>query len=335
MGSQPAGPLANVWLSQFEPIIKDTAKIFKRYVDDIIRSIKKSQISAKLEEINNLHPNLKFTIEIEKDCRIAFLDLEIINTNGSLSSTWYRKPSDTGLVLNYHALAPVCYKRSVVAGFIHRIHRSCSTWENFHQSLVLAKETLEKNQYPPEFYDPIICDTINKIMSQKGTAHEPPSNEREAVATPKHLYRIQYRGRATDNYVKRLRAANAPIQPVITLRKLRSFLPSLKEAVPTALANFVVYQISCPSCSACYVGWTHRHLTIRFGEHRTRKAGPIAQHFMKCLKRTAAWDDIKILCKTTRGIPFLQTLEALYIRELKPSLNTRDEFTSRELLLKF
>ena len=80
MGSQPAGPLANVWLSQFEPIIKDTAKIFKRYVDDIIRSIKKSQISAKLEEINNLHPNLKFTIEIEKDCRIAFLDLEIINT---------------------------------------------------------------------------------------------------------------------------------------------------------------------------------------------------------------------------------------------------------------
>jgi len=35
------------------------------------------------------------------------------------------------------------------------------------------------------------------------------------------------------------------------------------------------------------------------------------------------------------GIPFLQTLEALYIREIKLSLNTRGEFTSRELLLKF
>jgi len=35
------------------------------------------------------------------------------------------------------------------------------------------------------------------------------------------------------------------------------------------------------------------------------------------------------------GIPFLQTLEVLYIREIKPLLNTRDEFTSREPLLKF
>jgi len=45
MGSPTAGPLANIW-SQFEPIIKYTAKIFKRYVDDIIRSIKKIQIVA-------------------------------------------------------------------------------------------------------------------------------------------------------------------------------------------------------------------------------------------------------------------------------------------------
>ena len=67
------------------------------------------------------------------------------------------------------------------------------------------------------------------------------ANEGNVAATPKHLYRIQYRGKDTDSYVKRLRVANAPIQPVITLRKLRSYLPPLKEAVPKALANFVVY----------------------------------------------------------------------------------------------
>ena len=160
------------------------------------------------------------------------------------------------------------------------------------------------------------------------------TNSNETTAS-KHLYRVQYRGKVTDCYVKRLRAANAPIQPVITLRKLRSFLPSLKEPVPKELTNLVIYKIQCPSCPACYVGWTNRHITTRFGEHRTRKAGPVRRHFEQCVQRKADWGDIEILCKTNRCIPFLQTLEALFIRECRPSLNTRDEYTSRELLIKF
>ena len=175
MGSQPAGPLANIWLSQFEPAIKDSAKIFERYVDDIIRSINKHNIAEKLREINSLHPNLKFTLEVEEDGKIAFLDLKVINNNGTLSTTWYRKPSDTGLILNYHAIAPVCYKRSVVSGFIHRIYRSCSSWQNFHESLLLAKDILEKNQYPPEFYDPIISNTIDQLKSAETATNNPPA----------------------------------------------------------------------------------------------------------------------------------------------------------------
>lgn len=38
-----------------------------------------------------------------------------------LSSTWYNKPTDTGLILNYHALAPRRFKQSVVSGFLHPI----------------------------------------------------------------------------------------------------------------------------------------------------------------------------------------------------------------------
>ena len=261
----------------------------------------------------------------------------IINNNGCLSTTWYRKPSDTGLVLNFHAMDPLCYKRSVVAGFIHRIYRSCSSWETFHQSVVLAKDILEKNQYPPEFYDPIINTTIEKLICPATSETNQASASREPAeqSAPEHLYRIQYRGKTTDSYVKRLRTACAPIQPVIMLRKLRSFLPSLKQSVPMKLTNLVVYKIKCPSCPACYVGWTNRHITTRFGEHCSRKAGPVRSHFQQCAKRKATWDNIEILCKTTRSIPFLQTLEALYIREHKPSLNTRDEYTSRELLIKF
>jgi len=150
---------------------------------------------------------------------------------------------------------------------------------NFHQSLILAKEILEQNQYPAEFYDPIISNTIDKLKSATTTTNQPVSATEPVATTPKHLYRIQYRGKATDNYVKKLREANAPIQPVITLRKLRSFLPSLKEPVSSKLATLLVYKIKCPSCPACYVGWTNRHLTTRFGEHCSKRAGPVRRHF--------------------------------------------------------
>ena len=141
--------------------------------------------------------------------------------------------------------------------------------ENFYQSLIRAKDILKKNQYPPEFYDQIISTTIDKLKGSVMPEADPPTNTNEPSA-PKHLYRIQYRGRVTDSYVKRLRAADAPIQPVITLRKLRLFLPSLKEPVPKELTNLLIFKIQCPSCPACYVGWTNRHLTTRFGEHCTR-----------------------------------------------------------------
>ena len=41
MGTKPAPPLANVWLAKYEPEIRDDAKIFDRYMDDIIRDIKR------------------------------------------------------------------------------------------------------------------------------------------------------------------------------------------------------------------------------------------------------------------------------------------------------
>ena len=44
MGSPPASPLSNIWLSKYEPAKKDDAKLFERYMDDILRTIKESPI---------------------------------------------------------------------------------------------------------------------------------------------------------------------------------------------------------------------------------------------------------------------------------------------------
>ena len=114
MESPPAPPLTNIWLSKYEPNISDDAKLFENYMDDIVRTIKVDLIENKLVEINSLNPKLKFTLEVPRNKKLSFLDMCIEHNNNNLSSTWYCKPTDTGLVLNFHALAPKRYKRSVV-----------------------------------------------------------------------------------------------------------------------------------------------------------------------------------------------------------------------------
>ena len=91
-------------------------------------NIKSAQINEKLREINNIHPSLKFTIERESDNSLP-LDMRIHhNCDGNLVSTWHSKVTDTFLIMNYYTLASDKYKRSVVAGMIHRIIRACSTY---------------------------------------------------------------------------------------------------------------------------------------------------------------------------------------------------------------
>ena len=73
------------------------------YIDDGLCSIHRDCIDDHLKLMNNLHTSLKFTCEKEKYGKLPFLDMAICNHGGKLSSYWYRKPTDTGLTLNFHA----------------------------------------------------------------------------------------------------------------------------------------------------------------------------------------------------------------------------------------
>ena len=95
------------------------------------------------------------------------------------------------------------------------------------------------------------------------------------------------------------------------------------------LKSGVVYKIVCPSCTACYVGETARHLQFRFKEH-IQKPGPMRSHLSQC-NTTLSEKDIDILQSSSRGETYLLTLEALHQRELKPTINTKEEYRSREL----
>ena len=142
---------------------------------------------------------------------------------------------------------------------------------------------------------------------------------------------IQYRGKCTEDYARALHKCKAPCTIVMTLRKLKTVLPSLKPSVDKMFKSGVVYKIMCSRCKACYVGQTSRHLQSRFNEHK--RGGPVKIHLNECNVNINE-ENVDILQTTSRGENHLLTLEALNIREIKPSINTKDEYRSRELTIK-
>ena len=228
MGSPPAPHLANGWL------IMGESKLYYRYMDDILKEEKRTNVEKKLEENNSLH-------------QLPVLDMKILHDpeTGRPESTWYSKPTDTGLIMNFHAPAHKRYKRSVVSGFVYRIHHTCSSWNLFHESLEKAKRILERNQYPPAFYEPIIKQALGTIIGASA-GPSPDSQPSENQTSEKVPIMVQYPGKCTENYARVLHKINAPCVVVMMLPKLKTVLPSLNPAIEKMSRSRVVYEIRCP-----------------------------------------------------------------------------------------
>jgi hypothetical protein len=62
--------------------------------------------------------------------------------------------------------------------------------------------------------------------------------------------------------------------------------------------------------------------------------GPVGKHIIECTSSELSMDHVTVVTTTTKSNYFLMTLEALVIDQLKPNLNTKDEYRSRALVIK-
>ena len=102
---------------------------------------------------------------------------------------------------------------------------------------------------------------------------------------------IQYRGVITDRFVQRLKETGAPIKPKLTLRKIKTVMPSLKQKVDKVVTSNLIYKFKCPNCQVSYVGMTTRHLCTRVNEHRNYKGeqAVIRSHTQESGKGSNRW----------------------------------------------
>ena len=70
--------------------------LYKRYVDNCLLTVKKEKIEEILSSFNTYNNNLQFTIELETNNSINFLDLQLIRTNNKIITNWFRKSTASG-----------------------------------------------------------------------------------------------------------------------------------------------------------------------------------------------------------------------------------------------
>ena len=83
--------------------------------------------------------------------RSAFLDINInVDGNKQLKGGLYQNPTDTGTGKSFRSCLPLQYKRIIIKDVEHRVFRSTSRWEFYHDSRMINRQQWKKNQYPEE-----------------------------------------------------------------------------------------------------------------------------------------------------------------------------------------
>ena len=81
-----------------------------------------------LDTLNHCHPSAKFTMEVERNASLPFIGVELLNLAPRIKTTFYVKPTNTGLLLHYQSRVDNRYKRSLVTTMLDRAYRISSDW---------------------------------------------------------------------------------------------------------------------------------------------------------------------------------------------------------------
>ena len=153
IGSPVSPIMANIYMDAFEnraiPTALHTPRMWKRYIDDTF-VIHQSHKEEFFRRINTVDPSIQFTVEESKDYgSIPFLDTIITpETDGTLTTGVYRKPTHTDLYLLWDSNHNLAAKYSVIKTLTHRAHTIYSTLNLLENDLQHLEEVLGQCKYP-------------------------------------------------------------------------------------------------------------------------------------------------------------------------------------------
>ncbi|XP_036344076.1 uncharacterized protein LOC118753307 [Rhagoletis pomonella] len=151
MGSPASPVIADIvmeeLLTNFEKDSDNKQRLLTKYVDDVFAIIKTETMDKMLNTLNNYNKTIKFTIEIERDGQLPYLDTLIIRKNNIITFDWYKKPTASGRLINFNSKHEKKAILNTASNFIRRV-LSISDQIYHTKNITIIKEILGRNEFP-------------------------------------------------------------------------------------------------------------------------------------------------------------------------------------------
>lgn len=262
MGSPASPSLAIIAvdyvISKALELLEFEVPVFKAYVDDLFTAVPRDQVDLTLNKFNSIDNDIQFTVEIENDRCLPYLDVLIWRSpGGELITTWYNKPFSSGRILNFNSNHPLSQKLGVAQGFLNRAIR-LSHELKVEFSVNKVKKLLSMNGFPESVIRKCEITTKERIrMNLKSNT----GNMQWSFCKFPYINTLSARISSI------FRQTNCKLV-FYNLSKIKLLYSQLKDKVGNDDKSCLVYKIPC-SCDKVYVGQTKQKLKSRMRQHMT------------------------------------------------------------------
>lgn len=267
MGSPISSVIAQLVMEHVEKQIiakLDTDILFyKRYVDDCLLAIPRDSEQQVLDTFNSFHHKLQFTLEVEKNRQINFLDLTLIRENNHIHTKWYTKSVSSGRYLNYNSEHHKIHKKNVITAIIDRSIK-LTTAKYRQETINKAKNLLSINGYPPHLINSITKRRVHAFYNSLNRGVLSQSSE------PLKYSSIPYVNGLSEKLEHIFQHHNISITHK-SHNHVKQFFTKLKSKTPKMKQTHIVYKIPCEDCNKVYIGQSLQYLQERIKAHKYAK----------------------------------------------------------------
>ncbi|XP_060523582.1 uncharacterized protein LOC132700362 [Cylas formicarius] len=321
MGVSISSAIAQIVLEDLEESVLSNAlfdiPFFYRYVDDCITAIPKNKQHEILQLFNSYHQKLQFTIEIESQSKINFLDLTLHNLKKGIKTEWYTKVTWSSRYVNFNSQHPISQKKSVIIGLADRAIK-LSDPDFREKSITKAKQALKLNNYPERLINTIFKKRIHLFYNQ--TKQKSNTQQKQK----KNYLSLPYIPSMSENFSKIFMNHNITIAHK-GYNLVKNIFSKLKDKIPDEKKSHVIYEIPCNDCEGVYIGQTSQYLKNRINGHKYDKKNTTAlkSHCAET-KHSFNFAKVKIL-KTENNTKKREILEMVEIQKNKNSINSKTD----------